>query len=340
MPTLTSIIEDYSPPNGQDGVPLKSTIQIEFAILVDENSLREAFFMEGPDTDTVIGPDSAADIYPGPFGTLLGEEYDYLSSPGFTGLVPGDFTFSHSGGKTTMVFTPDPVLSATTSYKAHLTDLYSDSIGDVTPDLINGGNGTITAYGPWLGASDTLNIEITASGVAGAAEFKYYKSSNPSVKYGPMLSSARDAIPLEEGLFIKFGAGDFYLNDTFTASLSPAVLYSGHLTFEFDTGSGSIQSLPSTSSTSILKTLEQSLTNTKDLQVVRTIPANHQVEVDPNLEEIIIEFNKNLDASSVTDALVSVVAKIASSHPVLGGLAKGEIAKRITVSGRRITLAI
>lgn len=341
MAVLLNVVEDYSPPNDQSGVPLRSTIEIQFSTLMDERSVEEAFYVEGPDTDTVIGPDSKASIWPSAFGVSLGEEPDYLSSPGYQGIVQGTFTFETVDDKTKMIFTPNQAMAALTHYVVHITDCYQNSFGDTASGVANVGNGEVEFDGSWTNTDNAVNMRVTKSGVAGIAEFVWWKDSDPLEVKGPVLTTRRGTVTLEEGLFVEFGDGTFIVDDEFSASLSTAVLCSGHLTFEFDTGSGSIVALPTTSSTSILSELRQtSASATVPLRVVRTIPSDHQAQVDPDLTEIILEFNKSLDETTITDAMIEVVSEIASSHPSLGAVAQGDLAKRLVVDGRRLKIQI
>jgi hypothetical protein len=340
MASLVDIISDYSPPNGQTSVPRSSPIVIEFSGLMDEASVTEAFFLEGPDTDTVFGPDSKADIFPSTFNTTLGQEPDFLTSPGYKGIVQGTMTFSESGNKTTMTFTPSQIMAGLTEYTANLTDCYTRSIA-TTISGTNTGNGEVTFTSTGLDSSDTINLRISESGVAGVAEFEWWLSSDPMTPFGPILSTRREVIALDDGLFVEFGDGDFDTDDEFSAALTPAVLYEGQVTFDFITGTGSITALPSTSSTSVLSTLGQSTaTSAEALYVVSTTPSNHSAQIGSDLTEIVIEFNKVIDATSINTALFLITSSVASSHPSLHSVAEGTLAKRITVSGKTLRILI
>lgn len=341
MADLLDIVEDYSPPEGQTGVPLRSTVDVVFSSIMDEESVEQAFFVEGPDNDTVFGPDSVASVWPSALGEGLGREIDFLESPAYQGVVQGAFSFADDGSQTTMTFTPSKPFGALTSYVAHLTDCYSLSVGDAVAGVGNTGDGEVDFFGTWNGSSDSINIRITAAGVAGVAEFVWWKTSDPFVLGGPLLSTRRDEIPLYEGIYINFGEGTFAEDDEYSADLSSAVLCSGHLIFGFETGSGQIQSLPSSGSTSVLASLRQgTLSSSVPLQVVSIDPENHAGNVDPDLSEIVVTFNKNLDSDTVTSDVVKIVTEAATGHPSAATVAKGLLAKQVEVSGRRLIIKI
>jgi hypothetical protein len=132
----------------------------------------------------------------------------------------------------------------------------------------------------------------------------------------------------------------------YTAMLSDSlddqgVTHTGLITFTFQAGSGSIEEVPAATSSSILKTTAQPgiLTTSGALAVVKTTPVDHAIEQDPKLSVIEIEFNKALDGTSVPGK-VSVVAEKATDHPNATAIANGDLAKVVTVSGRKITVSI
>lgn len=339
--SLEEVIEDYSPPNGQSGVPLRSTIDIQFTCLMDTKSIEEAFYVEGPDTDTVLGPDSKADIWPSAFGTSLGQEADFLTSPGYKGILQGSFQFSTVDDKTKMVFTSAQPLAAITNFTAHVTDCYQRSVGDTIAGGGNSGNGEVVFAGMWSEGTNTINMRVTKSGIAGIAEFVWWLDSDPINVHGPILTTRRESVVLDADLYADFADGTFETDDEFSADLSTAVLCSGHLTFSFQTGSGSIEVLPTETSSSILSILRQSeVGSSSPLRIVRTIPTDHAAQVDPDLREIVVEFNKTLDPTSISDAMVQVVTEVASSHPAASAFAQGTLAKRVTVDGRRLIIHI
>jgi len=257
MPDLIDIIDDYFPANGDVGVPLQTTVSILFSEEMDETSLAEDFFVEGPDSDSYQGPGLLDKIHPD--NISQGELNDFLQSPGYAGIVEGDFSFlkidptdanlevSGSPYRTKLVFTPSKPLAALYDYKAIITDT------------------------------------LTTSGVT----------------------------------------------------------YSGHLVFEFQTGSGSIEEIPSAVSSSVLFPASQaaSVDTTVDLSVSSTVPADLAVEQSVDSDEILIYFNKTLNASTVTSDTVTVTTEEATDHPNLTIPVSGVLDATLIVDDNLLTIS-
>ncbi len=122
------------------------------------------------------------------------------------------------------------------------------------------------------------------------------------------------------------------------------VTYSGYLTFDFTTGTGSIKELPSSVSSSIINTaLIQTLsvgTSTGAFRVISTNPADHSVQISPELDTITITFNNNIDPSSVDPDDIKIVTTPATGHPAACAVSIGDIAKSITVDGNKLIIRI
>lgn len=119
--------------------------------------------------------------------------------------------------------------------------------------------------------------------------------------------------------------------------------YTGHLTWAWQTGTGSIEEIPSDISTSVLNTAPQALTVASEqlpLSISSTTPADRSIEVDPGLEEIVVEFNKDIDPASVVAADISVKTIPATDHPEATATADGEMAKTVTISGNQISIKL
>jgi hypothetical protein len=131
-----------------------------------------------------------------------------------------------------------------------------------------------------------------------------------------------------------------FIGETLTAS---GLVASGHLTWPFQTGTGSIEELPSDISTSILASAPQAisaLSEATPLSVVSTVPANRSIEQDTDLSEIVVEFNKNLDASSIYDGSVEVETIPATGHPAAAVQISGDLYTLIQVEGNRLRIKI
>lgn len=251
MADLLGIITDTFPANEDLGVPLKSTITITFTSHLDETSVDEAFFVEGPDTDQFVGVDLDLQIFP----ENISQGDDFLESPGYAGIVQGvtKLNIITSGVSTKLVFTPTQPLAALTKYIVHL--------GDVD-------------------GSD----------------------------------------------FTSFSG----------------ITYSGHVTFSFTAGTGSIQEIPTTVSTSVLVVLNQktSAASLTPFKVVTTSPIDHSIEQKTTIAEIVVEFNKDVEPSTVLAEDIEVKTIPATGHPSAIDKALGNIAKNVVVEGNKIKIKI
>lgn len=117
----------------------------------------------------------------------------------------------------------------------------------------------------------------------------------------------------------------------------------GFVTLSFETGSGSIETVPSTVSTSILNaTLSTSVLDSTGtpLSIVKITPEDRSVENSIDLQQIIIEFNKNIDPTSISNDTVSLIAAAVTNHPALSIQAQGELVKSMQVSGKLLIINI
>ncbi len=256
MATVISVIDGVFPANDDTGVPLKSTIYVLFKTSMNETLLEQEFFVEGPDTDTYVGPGISLLEYP----DTVSEGDEFLQSPGFKGFVQGTYSFvkvdpadasvevdGSSPYRTKMIFTPSHSLAPLTLYTAHLPEVTDTSLN----------------------------------------------------------------------------------------------LYTGHVTFAFTTGTGSIQEVPSTTSTSVLSSISNNttLSQFEEFKLVSTTPADRSIKVDVGLSQIVIEFNKEIDEDSV-DGKIHVQALPVTDHPNLSITANGDLATSVTVEGKKVIVRI
>ena len=139
MALIVDILDDYYPPNSGVSVPLASPIYVLFDREMDEDSLEEEFFIEGPDTDQFVGPGFNLLEFPDNVSQNLDD--DFLNSPGYAGIMEGTFTFvkvdmsdadvtvTGSPYRTKLVFTPEHPMTPLTQFTAHLPSA-DDLVGD------------------------------------------------------------------------------------------------------------------------------------------------------------------------------------------------------------------
>lgn len=120
----------------------------------------------------------------------------------------------------------------------------------------------------------------------------------------------------------------------------------GFLTFSFTSGTGSIEEIPSSVSTSVLSAAiaeaqaGDATGSTDPLAVINTTPGDLSVEHDPaKTNEIVVEFNRPLDPASV-DGKVSVRTVPATDHPNATTKSQGDIVTSLEVEGKKLKIKI
>jgi hypothetical protein len=359
MPSIESVF----PSADSAGVPVGAPIWVIFDEEIDPTTIARAFIVTGPDTDRWTGPD--LQLFDRP--ATPDPEY-FLDSPDYTGIVQGTFEVVKLDGadqetddetygygvpasyRSKVIFTPDDVLSATTEYTVIVsgdeldTDdvkvgIASRTVYDVQLGT-NTGSGTVTLSGGYDGViDDEYVIEITTPGDIGTAEYRWYRTSDPlTVRTGTTSSNSQ---LLDDNVYIVCGGSDFDTGDTFRVAVRPPAYMSGSSTWSFTTGSGAIQEVPASTSTSVLGDVGAISVDTTPFKVTETDPEHLASQVPLNTNEMTIDFTDSLDADTVTQESVKVYL-----HPVRGGFTGnpvediGEIPKILEVSGSRLTIKI
>jgi hypothetical protein len=283
---------------------------------VDETTLAGGnFFVTGPDFDTMLGPDLQLwhDI------ESVGTEDEILQSPGFEGIVQGKITFERThltqpvtvssqdtlgSGilyRTKAIFTPEKDLSPDTTYTVYLSgdEDASDSLQTgISPTTVfdtvaSGTNqyrtGVATFEGGYLGTiTDRYFVRITQGGEVGLARFEYWRDSAPSIVHGPF-KTKRGGVLLEDGVEVSFTDGTYGVGDVWHVVVKARDVFSGSYKWPFKTGSGAIQDIPSTTSTTVIGDIGTTTTATststtasgQTFKVVKTIPADETTNLSP-----------------------------------------------------------
>jgi hypothetical protein len=365
MASIVDILDSIHPATDAVGVILSDQIWVIFDREIDEYSINNGnFFVEGPDTDTFIGPDVGLNL---PEVSDSGSG-DQLTSPGYKGLVTGTFSFekiqntasdvysgfdtSGSGSlwRTKAIFTPTNPLQKLVKYTVYLsgdedtddglsTGIRSRSIFDV----VNGSNigtGEVEFVGTYTGnaTQDSFHVKITTAGEAGVAWFTWWRGSDPSLIFGPIRTEQIQNTILEDDISVNWGTGSFVVNDTFAVVVKKPVLFTGNTYWSFTTGTGSIQAIPTTTSTSIIGDTASTIVPTTLFAVNKITPKDKATNLPITTSRIIIEFNSEVDPDTVTADSVTV-----QGLPVNGDenlFSPVGIFKDITVSGTKIILDI
>ena len=357
-PTVDSVY----PSNGATGIPIGATVFAIFDQEIDPEKVEGAFFVIGPDHSLWTGPDQVR------WNKLLTPEpQEFLDSPGYHGIVQGEWSvekidddgnsvsapsYSPGGGyRSKAIFTPTNFMAALTDFTVFLAGqeagfpssrgIRSRTIWD-TQLGSNLGDGNVVTGGSYTGTANvTAVIEITKTGGVGVAEYDWYWQNTPSIRHSGICSS-QDR-PLDSGVEFYFTGTDFRLGDTYTIALTPAEVMDAIYTYEFTTGSGSIETIPSTTSTSPTGDPVPNIPPfiTEPFGVDEISPEHRAINVPLGRKEIVVTFNKAIDPDTITQESVRVFAEsVLGSYDGEEDSAPGEIAKALEVSGSTLTITI
>ena len=178
MSDLLDLIIDTFPANNDTGVPLGSNITITLqGTDYDEDTLKEGFFVEGPDTDQFVGPGLVLQSYPD--NISQGDLDDFLQSPGYNGIVQGTVTVTGISGNTLITFDPSLSLVPSVTYIVNLTQIQTAANVDIDGFVsfsFESGSGSIEAV-PDTISSSVLNAGITESALSSDGILKVVSTS-------------------------------------------------------------------------------------------------------------------------------------------------------------------
>jgi len=352
---ISTVIDLIHPSDGATAVLVGDTVFVLFDREISEKSLEGNFFVTGPETDTWSGPDLTK-------WDIGHDGADALQSPGLAGIVPGTFSFERINNgdtdeftgvdvtgdgtlyRTKAIFTPSRPLPADTQFTVYLigdeddsdalqTGVKPKSIFDT--EHIGSGSDDLEFIGDYSGqvSTDVVNVRIVESGVKRTATFEYWYDSDPLEIVGPVLSDTR--VFLSNGVFVEFGVGTFSTDDEFTAVIKTVQPFIGTLSWGFETGSGSIQEIPESTSTTVIgNNLVPTTTVITDFKFVKIKPEDRATNLSIKTNQIILEFSKDLNPDTVTSERVKMFGLPVNGDPNV--LSEREVYKNITVSGNKI----
>jgi len=365
-------IEAIHPSSGATGVLIGDTIWVLFNEEMDETSITNGgLVVAGPEYEIYTGPDRI--IFDD--NTTTDDDGNLLSSAGYKGFVAGTITFQRiensgdgiysgydyggSGVSGTAfrhkaIFTPTVQLSPNTTFTVYVfgdedqtdtlkTGVKTRTVFDPTKGA-NLGTSNVTFIGGYEGtAEDYYNIQITSAGGTGTALYKWWKDSEPTIFYTSQRSSIRNTL-LDTGVYVSFERDGLYeLGDTFRVYVKPSTTMDGNYTWTFQTSSGSIQTLPTETSTTILGDFVDSAPSQPDeFTVVSTTPENRQSSVTVSgFDTIVVEFSHPINSGEFLDSYVTI-----TGEPVNGNYSDSSISytknigKVISISGSTMVITL
>ena len=358
--TSPNIIDVY-PAHGSQGMPVGDSVVVVFDQEIDLNSINEgSFVVSAPDNDVLFN----GELQPFEPESFL-QQLDVLSSPYYGGRVKGTIRFERrnaSGGliddstkdydgdgalwNTAAIFTPEVPFRANVKYTVLVA-------GDTSPDsdfdsgiftrsvfdtkLEVGTNESANFCGTFTGdASEQYFIRISSAGETGAAEYVWWKGSDPLTTFEGLTSTGKRE--LENGVCVFFDKDATHTSgDKWSVIVKPYELMDTNYSFQFYTGSGSIVVPPSERSTTGIESIASE--EASPLMIVEITPVDGATNLDPeSIVTIEVKFNKNLDPTTITPETVRVIATAVNGDPEIS--AAGEIATVLDVSGNVLTIQI
>lgn len=359
-PTITSIY----PNDSSTGIPVSPVIKITFDQDIDLSSCKGNVILYGRDFDLTSGPESATWIDPS-----TGNNPYFLTSPGFQGTVPCDFSLVYvdtSTGaeidpqpdvynETTVSYyhqlkiTPKELLAPNVEYNLYIIGdsesgtsdaIHSRTVYDVDSSGATSTDGSLVVYGGYTGTDDTVNVEITTSGDIGTAKYKWWYTSEGVIaaRTGKLCSSRYRR--LEDGIQIKFSGSGFISGDTYAFDVRQAQKFATSYTLSFTTGTGSIEAVPETASTSVIGSTTALTSEATLLTIVDVDPDNGATNQLLSDRKITITFSNNIDATTVTGQSVTVTAYPISGNfdTAYSGGQPQELVKKLTVSDDQLII--
>lgn len=361
-PTITSVY----PTSDATGIPVAPSITIVFNQDIDLPSAKANVVIYGSDSDLTSGPDLMSWI-----DNDTGDNPYYLKSPGFKGVVPCTYELVYVNSSTLAEIDPQPtvanessvshyhklvikpkeLLAPNVKYTVYVIGnaeagtskaISNRTVYDPVTTAVTSTSGGIALYGGYTGSDDTLNVKITKAGDIGTATFKWWYTSNGegSAVTGKMTTSRFRK--LEDDLQLRFTGSDFKLNDVYTVSLYAPEYLASSYTFSFTTGTGSIEAVPTTASTSIIGSSTALTSEANALTISSMVPTDGATHQSLSDRQIVLTFSETLDAATVTDATITVTAYPVSGN-YTGAASAGEpveLSKKLTVSGKTVTIDI
>jgi len=357
-PTIVSI----SPFSNSVGIPTNTKITVTFDQEIDsQRLLNGGILLEGPESSKAIG---AGLLSLSPPQT---DENDFLSSPGFDGLVPirlelrrvdssgnpvsyydyGDTSGTGTRYRTQVVITPKIPLAALTQYTIYiigdenLTDSYEFGLSTRTVfDPIKGpnlGDGDIDFFGGFTGTSrKRFFVEIITSGGVGVSTFEWWTSQDPTHRSA---ISSSNYILLEDEVRARFYTGKSYVDgDVFSVWCDVPEFMDGSYRSSFTTSSYEAETFPSPST--MLGGSSFTSSSLTGFSVLSTHPANRSALISLSTVAITVIFSADLDSTSITDSRVVVTTSSVDgsedgSIPYLGILIK-----TLSISGSTLTITL
>ena len=339
--TISLTTENSYPLNGTTTFPIGEEIKLEFTNLVDDKTVKDSIVLLEKVSNLVV-------------------ETDIKSYPVDDNLVEitDNFLIRKVAQKTLVIIKPKVFLEPNRDYELFIrgssleevvslnTEFASNTISERTvfgTSKDDTFTDQIKVYGSYSGKLATeLNIEITSSGVGSAAKYIWWfeNEAKPQASGKRLNRTASRWRSLNRGCYVKFYGGDYTLGDTFKVKVYPKEKLTNSYRMDFSTASDSLVVKPEVTSESdvgLLIPTSDVATLVEDLRVVEMQPKNGSINNICSTNKIIITFNKDLDAASITQDVVRLFKQPVSGF--FNSASKEEkIPKEVIVENNKIIL--
>lgn len=206
-------------------------------------------------------------------------------------------------------------------------------------------------------ASATVNIKIITAGQGSVAKYKWWFSDEDEPQ--PANANYSDRVSrcvgrwrkLDRGVLVRFSQDSYELDEVFNIKCYKRDSLVTSFGIVFQTGTSSVFEYPENSSSSPIGVgnllIPESIpdpTASEPLKIISMSPEDGSVHNDLSLSRIIIEFNKNLDATTVSQETVEIYSHAVSG--IFDGNAgtrsnrERKLYKIISVEDNKITLEL
>jgi hypothetical protein len=298
----------------------------------------------GPENSLWLNKSSGANPFflksPGFKGFVDYDVKQYYVDNNLDQLASQELTDKPIAQKTAVVITPKNVLAENTKYQLFIVGSSVDNLDNISNalqnyskdksisfqtvydvyELINNvetEQNKIKSYGTFIPknneASAILNVKIIEAGEGSVAKYKWWFADEDEPQ--PASSNYNNRVSrcvqrwrvLDRGIYLRFAGVQYELNETYQLKAYKKEHLVNSYLITFDTSNEEIYTIPNDISTSPLLEDEQlgNISSSDDiLKVISMKPIDGSVNEPLDLKQIEITFNKNLDASTVTQDTV------------------------------------
>lgn len=342
------ISDSFFPTNKSQSFPTEEKIKFEVEGIVDLKSAKENIILRGPnasklrlDNSTII-TETFSDYEI--LKTNIEIKY-YLNDVEVFALVD-----KSSADKSVITVEPYNTLEEKTEYILYVNgvngSLNNTGLSEMKHSHVisNGAvDENIKVFGsPKVEADTFLNIKIVQGGIISKAKFVCWidGENEPALTKSNLNTTSGRWKSIGEGLSLKFVGGEYEVGDLFRVNLYTPIYLENTYKLIFSTGDDSLTTAPAIKSTSPLPldVGEIGTQNLSDFRVIKITPNNGEINVSKNIKEIVVEFNKDIDASSVSRDLKILAQPVKGFYS--GANKEIKIPRVVRVDGNKLYLEI